>query len=184
MVEDRLSRVTIRPLAIETDVDLLYAWLGDPDVQRWYSEGEHSLEHYRRHFGPEPGIHRFITEIDGNPVGYIQAYRLADEEEYADQIGLDGEVVSLDMLIGDADWRGSGWGAVVLHATLDQIVFGQMQAKTACMNPDPENERAVKAYEKAGFRGDRVVWVESDEPHDTGYERIMVLNRDDFYRRG
>lgn len=177
MVEDRLERVSLRPVDIDNDVLLIHAWLADPEVNRWYSEGEHSLEHYRQKFAPEPTTHKFIMCIDAIPVGYLQAYRLSDEPEYAAQLGLDHDAVSIDLFIGNADYRNRGWGSVILRVALDQIVFGQMKAEFACINPDPENIRAVRSYEKAGFRGERIVWIEDDEPHNRGYERIMLLAR-------
>lgn len=176
----RLQRIAFRPVDIEADLQLLFDWLGDPDVQRWYSEGEHSLQNYRQRFAPEPTTHKFIILIDDLPVGYLQAYRLSDEPEYAAQLGLDHDAISIDLFIGDTRYRG-GWGSLVLRQALDTIVFGQMGAGYACCNPDPENARAVKAYQKAGFQGDRVVWIEDDAPENRGYERIMVISREEFY---
>lgn len=180
MSQDRLERIDFRPVNIDADVPLLFAWLGDADVHRWYDEGEHSLENYRRQFAPEATTHKFIMLIDDQPVGYLQAYRVSDEPEYAAQIGLDHDAVSIDLFIGDSNYRG-GWGNLVLWKALEVIVFGAMDAEYACCNPDPENARAVRAYQKAGFQGDRIVWVEDDAPGNTGYERIMVISRDEFY---
>lgn len=180
MEENRIQRIGFRDVDIETDVQQLYAWLDDVDVRRWYDEGEHSLENYRQRFAPETTIHKFIILIDAHPVGYLQAYRLSDEPEYAAQLGLQHDAVSLDLFIGDANYRG-GWGSLVLCAALAEIVFGQLDADHACCNPDPENVRAVRAYQKAGFHGDRIVWIEDDAPGNTGYERIMCISRDEFY---
>ena len=174
------ASIAFRRIDIEHDVHHLYRWLGDEDVRTWYDEGEHNIENYRERFAPESHNHKFIIEIDGAPAGYIQAYRLSDEPDYAGQIGLDHDAVSIDIMLGEATYRGKGWGSVVLHEALARIVFGEMNADHACINPDPKNERAVRSYEKAGFRGDRVVWVESELPVDTGYERIMVMSRADF----
>lgn len=180
MQQERMERIDFRPVDIESDISGLFAWLSDPDVRRWYDEGEHSLENYRKQFAPEATTHKFIMLIDDHPVGYLQAYRVSDEPEYAAQLGLDHDAVSLDLFIGDPEYRG-GWGSLVLRKALDTIVFGAMEAEFACCNPDPENLRAVRAYQNAGFRGDRVVWIEDESPGNTGYERIMLLSRDEFY---
>ena len=174
------SSIVFRPIDIEQDVHHLYRWLSDEDVRTWYDEGEHSIANYRERFAPESHNHKFIIEINGEPAGYIQAYRLSDEPEYARQLGVEHDGVSIDMMLGEAKFRGKGWGSVVLREVLDRVVFSDMNADYACINPDPTNDRAVKAYEKAGFRGERVVWVEADLPGDTGYERIMLLSRAEF----
>lgn len=177
------SSITFRRMEINRDVRRLFEWLADDDVRRWYDEGEHSVENYRRTFAPEPTVNKFIVEIEGNPVGYLQTYWLSDEPDYAAQLGLDHDAVSIDMFIGDADWRGHGWGSRILTAALERMVFGEMQAEWACINPDPENTRAVRSYEKAGFRGERVVRIIDDEPGNTGNERIMLQSREDFCSR-
>lgn len=182
MTGNHMYRVTLRPVEVDPDAHLLYRWLGDADVNRWYREGEHTIEGYRQRFAPEPTTHKFIIEIDGEPAGYLQAYRLSDEPEYAAQLNLDHDAVSIDLFLGEAKFRGAGWGSVVLRAALERIVFGDMLARWACINPDPENLRAVRSYEKAGFRGDRVVWIQDDAPENTGYERIMLLSREAFQK--
>lgn len=181
-MDTRVNDVRLRPVDVERDVHLLYRWLGDADVNRWYSEGEHSLENYRSKFAPEPTTRKYIIEIEGVPAGYLQAYRLSDEPEYAAQLGLEHDAVSIDLFLGER--RGEGWGSVVLRVALEQVVFGEMSAMYACINPDPENIRAVRSYQKAGFRGDRVVWVQDDAPENTGYERIMLLSRKGFFGNG
>jgi RimJ/RimL family protein N-acetyltransferase len=44
---------------------------------------------------------------------------------------------------------------------------------TCFISPDPENERAKRAYERAGFRYVKTVWVESEK----GYEYVMRRDR-------
>ena len=181
MEHARMPRIHFRRIDIDADIHRIYAWLNHADVHRWYNEGEHSLQNYRQQFAPEATTHKFIILIDTNPVGYLQAYRLSDEPEYATQLALEHDAVSLDLFIGEADFRNSGWGSVVLQRALDLIVFGEMRADYACCNPDPENTRAIHAYQKAGFHGDRVVWIEDDAPENTGFERIMIISREEFY---
>lgn len=180
MKNDSRPRVSFRPLDIESDVHRLYNWLSDEDVRTWYDEGEHSVENYRQKFAPEPTTHRYIIEIDQQPAGYIQAYWLHDEPDYARQLPLEHDAVSLDIFIGAGEFRGQGWGSAALITFLREVVFGRMQAEYACINPDPANTRAVRSYEKVGFRGDRVVNIAADEPGDAGPERIMVLARTAF----
>ncbi|MCO5224389.1 MAG: acetyltransferase [Thermomicrobiales bacterium] len=175
--------ITFRRVDLDRDLPFLFAWLADEDVHHWYDEGEHSLENYRHRFAPEPTVNKFIVEIDGTPVGYLQTYWLSDEPDYASQLGLEHDAVSIDVFIGEAAFRNRGLGSTVLRAALSQIVFGEMGAEHACINPAPENIRAIKSYEKAGFVQDRIVYVRDSQPENTGHERIMLQSREAFLSR-
>ncbi len=179
----RDERIGFRPVEIERDLADLLRWLGDPDVRRWYDEGELSEANIGRKFAPEPPMRKLIILIDDTPVGYIQVYRLADEEEYRRQVDVSAEAVAMDLFIGEAAYRGQGWGTDVIRACLDRIVFGEMDAPLAMIAPDPENARAVRSYAKAGFRPVKTVYVTDDEPGNTGYELVMLLTREEFLAR-
>ncbi len=114
----RDERIGFRPVEIERDLADLLRWLGDPEVRRWYDEGELSEANIGRKFAPEPHMRKLIILIDGTPVGYIQVYRLADEEDYRRQVDVSAEAVAMDLFIGEAAYRGKGWGTDVIRACL------------------------------------------------------------------
>lgn len=174
------DRISFRPVEFGRDLSDLMRWLADPDVRRWYDEGDLTEENTRERFSLEPTTRKFIIEIDGQPVGYIQVYRLADEEEYRRQVDVAPEAVATDLFIGEATFRDRGWGTAVLRASLRRIVFGEMDAPLAMIAPDPENLRAVRSYEKAGFRPIRTVYVFDERPENTGHELVMLLDRESF----
>ncbi len=70
----------------------------------------------------------------------------------------------------------------MLRACLERLVFGEMEAPLAMIAPDPENARAVRSYEKAGFRPLKRVYVTDDDPGNTGWELVMLLEREEFER--
>lgn len=176
----RDRRISFRPVEIGRDLADLLRWLGDPEVRRWYDEGELSETNIGRKFAPEPPMRKLIILIYETPVGYIQVYRLADEEDYRRQVDVSPEAVAMDLFIGESAYRGKGWGTDVLRACLERIVFGEMDAPMAMIAPDPENARAVRSYAKAGFRPVQTVYVTDDEPGNTGYELVMLLTREEF----
>jgi aminoglycoside 6'-N-acetyltransferase len=122
-------------------------------------------------------MRKLIILIDDQPVGYIQVYRLANEEEYRQQIDISPDAVAMDLFLGEPAYRGQGWGTDVIRACLARIVFGEMDAPLAMIAPDPENTRAVRSYAKAGFRPVKTVYVTDEEPGNTGYEMVMLLPR-------
>jgi hypothetical protein len=120
--DSRIDRIDFRPLAADDLPALLY-WLGDPDVSPWYDDGALTLENVTARFlpvvdGTEP-TRGFTIVIDGQPVGYIQAYAIGDHPDYQRQLDVDPRAVATDLFIGDATYRNRGWGSVVLRADLD-----------------------------------------------------------------
>lgn len=161
----------------------LLRWLADPDVRPWYDEGEVTPENLSERFAGEPAVRQYTIAIEGEPAGYIQVYRLDHSPEYQRQVDVDPEAVAMDLFIGDPARRNRGWGTEVIRACLDRVIFGEMDAKLAMIAPDPKNARAVRSYEKAGFRQVKTVYVEDELPGNTGYELIMLLPREEWAER-
>jgi aminoglycoside 6'-N-acetyltransferase len=171
-------RITFRPLAI-SDMPNMSKWLSDPDVAPWYGEGGTAIEHLTKKYSPvisgEDPTLGFISQVNGVEVGYIQSYAIDSEPEYAAQLRIDAGAVGIDLFVGEAEYRGKGFGTAILKAFTREIVFGEMQASFAVIGPDPKNLRAVRSYEKAGFSYLKTVFVEDDEnPHNTGEEYLML----------
>jgi RimJ/RimL family protein N-acetyltransferase len=175
------ERVQFRPF-LTADLPNVVRWLEDPDVSRWYDEGEATLDNITARFSPvidgtEP-TRAFTILIDDQPVGYIQTYLIGDHPDYQRQIDIDPRAVGTDLFIGAEEYRNRGWGAVVLRAFLDRIVFGEMAADLAIIAPEPANARAIRSYERVGFRWVKTVPVVDEEhPENTGDEYVMALHR-------
>lgn len=176
----REQRIRFEPVDIDRDVDMLQIWLADSDVRPWYDEGELTRERLLMKFAPELHVHRLIFSIDDLQAGYLQAYRLSDEPEYMNQLGQIEDAGAIDLFIGEPVFRNGGWGVHILRAALERIVFGAMGCDLAMIAPDPDNHRAVAAYERAGYTADRTVYIESDEPGDSGFEQLMFQRREQF----
>jgi len=174
------SSIRFDPFDLQQAMPNLLRWLADPDVRPWYDEGEVTPENLSERFAGEPAVRQYTINIGGEPAGYIQVYRLDHSPEYQRQVDVDPEAVAMDLFIGDPERRNRGWGAEVIRACLDRIIFGEMDAKLAMIAPDPKNARAVRSYEKAGFRQVKTVYVEDELPGNTGYELIMLLPREEW----
>ena len=187
-LHDALPRITFRPLE-DADPLQMRRWLADPDVARWYGDGDLSLvalqARYAAIIGGTDATRGFIIRIDGRDVGYIQCYWLADEPDYARQLALappfDTDTIGTDLFIGEPDARNRGWGTPVLVAFHRTVVFGAMAARAAIIAPEPGNHRAIRTYERAGFRWQKTVSVVDEiHPQNTGDEYVMVQTRQAF----
>lgn len=168
--------VSIRTFDLKSDLPVLHEWLGGA----WLEDTEFSLENFAKKFSADDGMYRSMIMLNNERIGYIQAYWLSSEPEYARQVGLPHDAVAIDILLHKTINQGKGMGTTALRAFVDAVVFGEMDAAYACMNPHPGNEPAVRSYEKVGFRGNRIAQIEFDDSGEFREERIMVLARDAF----
>ncbi len=176
------GRIAFRPLRT-SDLPGIQRWLSDPDVALWWREPDLSLDALVGKYQPmidgtEP-VRGFVIVIDGQPVGFIQAYRLRDHPDYQRQLDVDPGAVATDLFIGEAAWRNRGWGTEVVRAFLDRIVFGEIATTLAVIAPEPANARAIHVYGQVGFRWEKTVRVVDDDHARTNDEYVMLLQRGD-----
>ncbi|HEY6631427.1 MAG TPA: GNAT family N-acetyltransferase [Rhizobiaceae bacterium] len=133
----------------EADLPMLAAWLAEPHLAEWWMEGvEASLAEIREAMDSvetEP----LIVELDGRPIAYLQSYdpHLEDGHPYQDQpFG----TLGVDISIGPPDLIGKGHGSAILRQFTDMLF--EEGAPRVVIDPHPDNLRAIRAYEKAGFR--------------------------------
>jgi aminoglycoside 6'-N-acetyltransferase len=132
----------------EADLPMLAAWLAEPHVQEWWDGGpEASLAEIVEAMDSvetEP----LIVELDGRPIAYIQSYdpHLEDGHPYQDQpFG----TLGMDISIGPPDLLGKGHGSATPPPPVDMLF--EEGAPRVVIDPHPDNRRAIRAYEKAGF---------------------------------
>ncbi len=180
-----LPEVQFRRLE-DGDLPMMKRWLEDPDVAPWYGSDSTELDALRAEYGDkirgERRDHSFIIQIDGLDAGYIQCYVIDDHADYARQIQVDPGAVGIDLFIGELSARNRGYGAVVIRAFLEQVVFGKLQSEVAIIAPEPGNARAIRAYEKVGFVWRKMVHIVDEESAaNTGDEYVMRLTREEFH---
>jgi len=126
------------------DYPLLLEWLQRPHVKEWWDDGDNTLEKVAAHYSSSPEtVKRYLlvtTDHSGNerPVGYFQFY-IAEKG------------VGVDQFLADPDLLGKGLGSAALRRFLEFVkeISGQTHFIT---DPDPRNTRAIRCYEKVGFK--------------------------------
>jgi aminoglycoside 6'-N-acetyltransferase len=140
-----------RPMTA-ADLPLLRRWLGEAEVRQWWGDPD---EQYSLVSGDldEPAMDQFIVLAGNRPFGYLQCYQLtAWNTGFGPQVeGTRG----IDQFIGEGDMIGRGHGSAFIRQFVDER-FRQGLPRIVT-DPDPNNLRAVRAYEKAGFVRDRMV---------------------------
>jgi aminoglycoside 6'-N-acetyltransferase len=132
----------------EADLTLLRQWLAQPHWVEWWDEPEKGVAGIREAMTSvecEP----LMVELAGRPIAYLQSYdpHLEDDHPYQDQpFG----TLGLDISIGPAEMLGQGHGSAILTQFVERLF--EEGCPRVIIDPDPANARAIRAYEKAGFR--------------------------------
>ncbi|WP_421915043.1 GNAT family N-acetyltransferase [Mesorhizobium sp.] len=130
------------------DLPMIAAWLAEPHVAQWWDDPEKEIAQIREHID-SISVEPLIVELDGKPIAYLQSYdpHMEDGHPYADQpFG----TLGIDLSIGRPELIGLGHGtAIVRQFVADLFEEGALRV---IVDPNPANGRAIRAYEKAGFR--------------------------------
>ena len=147
--------ISFRPVTAD-DLAMLAEWLGRPHVQEWWGDVETQIGRFRAKLDGRDTTRPFIFEIGGKPAGYAQ-YSFFDDHKTPDQLAktpwldlLPTGSVGIDLFIAERDLLSKGVGSSVVR-----MMAGMLRAeghRSILIDPDSTNARAVRAYEKAGFR--------------------------------
>src|SRR5690606_28058821 len=92
----------------------------------------------------------YVIIIDGKPVGYIQSYDVFAGNVWQDLESEPEGTVGLDIIIGEDDYVGKGYGTVVVKS-FSTLLFTSLGVSIIHVDPFFDDKRAIRCYEKAGF---------------------------------
>lgn len=143
-----IVEVGLRNFDPDRDAWRLQGWLRQPHVAPWWGDAGLAMDDAVRR-SPETCA---VILADGLPVGYLCWQPLSPEErETAGLTDLPGRLVDIDILIGEPAAIGRGVGPRALGLVLDRL-RGDPLATWAGVGTAVANQRAIRAFEKAGFR--------------------------------
>ncbi|HVV74908.1 MAG TPA: GNAT family N-acetyltransferase [Mycobacteriales bacterium] len=179
---DNLRYVGFRPLG-RKDLPLLFEWLRQPHVAKWWRDVPADLAAVEAEYGKcidgDDPTELFVVEADRRAVGMIQRYVMADEPEWRrafDGIADVGGAAGIDYLIGELDAIGAGIGSAMIAAFVP-MVFEWHAVDSIVVTVQQANVASWRILEKSGFRR---VWsgkLDSPDPSDQGPEHVYLLNR-------
>jgi RimJ/RimL family protein N-acetyltransferase len=151
--------IHFRPLTLE-DLPTLADWLARPHVAQWWNETP-TVAELTADYGPliagELPHRAYIALEEGRPIGFIQSYVAVEchhEGWWLDED--DAGVRGIDQFLADGARLGQGLGTQMVRAFVDHL-FADRRVTRIQTDPSPDNPRAVRCYEKAGFRIDRQI---------------------------
>ncbi len=146
--------VTLRRMT-EHDLEMLHGWLNRPHIVEWWGGERPSLEEVHEHYRPrvlaQENVIPYIGLLDGTPFAYAQSYVALGSGDgwWADET--DPGVRGIDQSIADPALLGKGLGTHLVRA-LGALLFTNPHVSRVQTDPAPHNLRAIRCYEKAGFR--------------------------------
>ena len=134
---------------------MLGDWLRDPRVMPWWRDAAKQLVGIEEDLR-EPAMDQWIALIDGQPVGYAQAYPAHHwrAPHFAD---LPADTIAIDVFSAP---EGFGSGSQWLAALAKRLL---RDASVLVIDPAPDNLRAIRAYQKAGFAGEKLLADETGQ---------------------
>lgn len=148
--------VTFRPMR-EADVPLLHEWIHRPHVVAWWGRGDthDSVEDTKQKYLPRledrSAAKGYIALVSGEPIGFIQSYVAIECGDGWWEDETDPGVRGIDQFLCEGDKLGQGLGSRMVEAFVRKL-FADPAVTRVQADPDPANERAIRCYEKAGFR--------------------------------
>ena len=159
------AAISFRPLR-RADFPLLQEWLSAPHVAAWWNE-RLDLPGVEAKYGPavdgiEP-IHVFVIEHDGRPIGWIQWYCWSDYPDHAGHLGAEPTAAGIDLAIGEPGMTGLGLGPAIVREFVSQVIFLNPEIRAVVSDPEENNLRSLRAFEKAGFKVVRTVRLPGED---------------------
>ncbi|MGP4082074.1 GNAT family N-acetyltransferase [Pseudalkalibacillus sp. R45] len=166
----------VRPLKKEDAVHLV-KWLNDPEVLQWYEgrDRPHDLNKVYEHFYEcDNRVIKNLVMWNQTPIGYVQYYPLSEKEKRIYGYKRDESLYGMDQFIGELSYQDRGIGTQLVN-TVAAFLFNKLEAGKVVMDPQLRNPRALRCYEKCGFRPVR--YLKSHEMHEGKKEDCLLIEK-------
>ncbi|HYF91487.1 MAG TPA: GNAT family N-acetyltransferase [Symbiobacteriaceae bacterium] len=169
-----IGRLTVLRRVVAADLPILHAWDVDPEIiglmGRKYAEMD--ISDWFRAVNSDRTCRTWAIEtLDGRLIGELELAHLNWRNSSSE----------LRICIGDKDYWGHGYGTDAIRASLD-AAFGAMGLESVYLRVFVTNIRAIRAYEKLGFRR-RAVLEPSIRRQDPAAVLLMNLSRQRWHMK-
>ncbi len=140
------------------DYGLFKRWLVSPHIDGWWADAKTEFELVEQEFG-NPQIAMNIVELKGVPFAFIQDYDV-DAFPMPQYRDVPKGARAIDTFLGDPSYLGAGHGSGYISQRLSEL---RERAPQIVTDPDPKNDRAIRAYTRAGFRRSQLTMGEDGD---------------------
>ncbi|RNA66277.1 GNAT family N-acetyltransferase [Alteribacter keqinensis] len=163
----------------KTHIPTLAKWLSDPRVLEFYEDRDNPFdeEKVEQEFFKkwEKGVHPCIVKWKGEPIGYIQFYKLDEATRSLYKLHGDTPVrYGIDQFIGEPGYWGQGIGQLLVSSMTDYL-FETKKAGAVVMDPQSGNHRALACYKKCGYK--KIRFLPRHEWHEGAYRDCWLIEK-------
>jgi RimJ/RimL family protein N-acetyltransferase len=137
----------------ERDLAQLHEWLQRPHVTHWWHASAslaENTEHYLPLTQANARVQGFFAFMDTEPIGFIQSYVVKDSGDGWWEAERDPGARGIDQFLANAAQLNRGVGTLMVRAFVARL-FEDDAVTQVQTDPAPENLRAIRCYQKAGF---------------------------------
>jgi len=174
-----IEAITIREMTdCAHDYSLLEKWLNNPSVLEYYEgcDRPYTRDMVVAKFRPRvlklSSTVPCIIQRGDAEIGYIQYTRLAQEDKVGFGFDTVEEIFGMDIFIGETHLWDKGIGSIAVALMLKTLREDQ-HADRVIIDPHVDNSRAIRCYEKCGFRKLQV--LHNYELHEGAYRDCWLM---------
>jgi len=158
MSPDDTKRMVLRPLARGDEAELLRIH-ATPEVARWWDDPDEGFP-----WTDEPGTTRLTIEVGGSVAGMIQ---------FSEEPTPKYRHASIDLFL-DPAFQGRGLGTEAVRRVVRHLIDDRGHHRIT-IDPAAANARAIRTYEKVGFRAVGVMRsYERDADGDGWHDGLLM----------
>lgn len=152
----------------------LAKWLSDPAVLEFYEgrDNPFDAEKVNQVFYDDDDAIKCLVEFNEKAIGYIQFYQLDEETRTVYGYGKEENIYGIDQFIGEVEYWNKGIGTLLVTSMVSFLIKDK-KADRVVMDPQIRNTRALKCYEKCGFK--KVKMLPKRELHEGVYQDCWLI---------
>lgn len=174
MIFCKTGELIIRSLE-HADKKFLVKWLSDSKVLEHYEGRDNIYDEnmVEKKFYTSSKKTRCIIEYLDEPIGYIQFYRIGEEqyEEYG-YTDIHSIIYGIDQFIGETKYWEQGIGTMLMKEIVRFLVT-EMDVQKIVLDPQSRNKRAIACYEKSGFK--KIKILPNHELHEGNLQDCWLM---------
>lgn len=141
----------------EEHIPLWKRWIEIPHVKDvWFIEGYETADYIYEKITGNGYDYPFVILLDNQSIGYVvccdlYAYRTICPKPKGNFTQEEPGTFCMDLFIAEESYLNKGYGTEIVKSFVD-YVFKNFHAKKILIDPAATNKRAIRCYEKAGFK--------------------------------